>query len=373
MRYGRPFYFLIVLSFFVSVFLFSISSRVTISSSIFDLVLLLSLVLAFFRKPDFSRLFLRSCLLFLMGYFIYFYFYIQGFYVNFPVVFEFLRSSRHFVYLFLFYVLFLFVKDQEPLDFPYSHHQYLWKGLVFCYLAFYLFDVFILGNYRPTFIAENNYEIVSLILLSIFVFSGYFYSFLVFFVSVLSLSKSGILVYFFTFFMQSNLFKRYLIFLAPLGAFFLLIVFNVLILLRGAEDISEIDRFRFLVSFWEVFSRDGIRGFIFGFGIAAELPFYVCLEFDFYSVMNVRPEYCNSIIYHSFLMRILYDSGFLGLFLFLGVWYWLLIRAFGLYTGFVIVVILLISSLSVSAFSNSIVIWPLFYALYYRLKSFNLR
>ena len=248
--------------------------------------------------------------------------------------------------------------------------QFFLKFLLVSMALWYLYQILVLEYYRPRFYAENNFEIPGILILTA-VYLSYSklsrsWAFASIAVSFVSLSKSGIVeaAYFYlrTQFERLTAQRVLLLFVSCIVIFlggYLLILERM-----GRRTIMEVDRVIFLMNLYDVMAASSVGRVLFGHGVATVLPYWVCLEQKYYGQRNILTyAYCDASIFHSVLLRLVYEIGLVGLALFLFVWYYSLVKFLGVWLGRTAFVIAFLASLSVTGFSNSITIWPVFCAL----------
>ncbi|TLS80841.1 hypothetical protein FD722_17500 [Photobacterium damselae subsp. damselae] len=181
----------------------------------------------------------------------------------------------------------------------------------------------VLSGMRPGLFVENNFELMFLLLVTISyinVFgklSGkqYISLFLIFF---MSFSRSGIVCLLFFVFIRS-LKKINIKTIFSLILVFIISCFAVFIFLDriGSGGIESIDRFVFFKQFLYSVKDWGYSTYIFGEYILNPLPNSVCSTLSFYETLfsNYSQNICYSVIFHSFILRVIYDFGFSGLIL----------------------------------------------------------
>ena len=128
--------------------------------------------------------------------------------------------------------------------------------------------------------------------------------------------------------------------------------------LEGA-DFESIDRFVFLIALRNALDSSSTLQLLFGHGIGSLLPYKTCLELLPWSwKMHADGLFCSSSTLHSFFMRLIYDVGIIGSSIFLYCWFLVLGGCNNSRLRIVFFLIFSSSSLSISGFSNSIIIFP---------------
>lgn len=347
---------------------------------LFDLYIVLLLIWAVFHyvRVGIERETLRS----VAGVFLTFVFY-TIFYIILEqdfILFEYARSIRFLFYLAVF-IFISGVSKQVNLGRGQSDFSdFIRFGvlLVLLFFVLYVFKRFILGYARPWAFSENNFEMALVIILS----SGLMAViksesvvgskwWLMFFrigagvLAVLSFSKSALLAAIFMVlrsFKLNNILIVYAV--AVLFVISLVGIWIIFSLRVGDEGFASMDRFLFLMVFWDEWTSGPILSYIFGNGPAKELSENACGVLSFWVGSMFRGEsYCNAAIFHSFFIRIMYEYGLLVTVAFLAIWYRTLVSVYGRQLGLTFFGLICINSLSVSGFSNSIVLWPIFILL----------
>ncbi len=294
-----------------------------------------------------------------------------------------LQSVRYLVYMLAFVLFVSFAEsfgENRIYQSSVSDLKSFYFVFVCLFLVFYSIQILILSEDRPRLYSENNFEIPSLLLITAALLATYKSSLLPIdkrekisvvsslIVSVMSLSKSGAVESFAVIFNQLKKQKSPLLImsgLVALTAFGILIAYVVISRLDSGQSIQDIDRFRFFNYFISDFGQGSLVQKLFGHGPADALPFGTCKALSFWSESLFDGfAYCNAVIYHSLFLRIIYEYGILTCILFILFWFFILKRAFGFNLGIILFAIITIASTSVSGFSNSIIIWPIFSMLF---------
>lgn len=360
------YFYLSIIVYVLAILIYKYKGTATAASLIFDLFIVVSFFCTVLLYGGIMLLF--KCvfwlLLLVVALLLEYFFYSNITYIS---IFEFSRSFRFIFYLFVFlFFTFHFMSNDETYSTKrmgqYTSLYFLL--LVVMFLA-YCIQVIILHDRRPALFSENNFEIPALVVMMLISFKltgipkGILKKYLYLPISFLSLSRSGFLGAAFVFIFNRR-FAYTSILMVPLLIIFSVVFLYLIASSRGQLNFESLDRFRFFLFFLESFLDGRWYNYLFGYGISSELPKSICLSLDYYAVMNVRPEYCSSTIFHSFFMKVFYDFGILGALFFILVWFFLLKKLFGSKVGLMIFCVISISSLSVSGFSNSIIIWPIY-------------
>lgn len=284
------------------------------------------------------------------------------------VLYEYLRSFRVFFYLisFILAVNYVICTRHKPVD---VNEAGFVKFIVLLFLAVYLVKALVLGVARPWLFSENNFEMAMvMILIAITVYYNESRSNHVFYlisgagVAIISFSKSAILEAAALIGRQLKFKTMSSVIFAVIGGFAVIAtVLYVFSQRLGDDSIEEVDRFLFLTVFWQEYSMDGLFSMLFGYAPASNLTNTSCMILGFWvDSMFSSLNYCNSVIFHSFIMRLVYDFGLITSIAFVSAWWYLLGLIYGMRLSITLMAILLLSALSVSSFSNGIILFPVF-------------
>ncbi len=354
-----------------------IGGKATLVSPIFDLYILLIFIVV---SMSYGLFFSRKTMLILILTLFYFSIYVVRYYFfndfGYKNNYELVRSSRFIYYL----IMFIFISEVSinrtgtKVILQLTDFLNFSKLFFYTFLFSYIFQVVFLGVERPKLYSENNYEIPSLLILySIYLSIATkskidlprrsFVSLFVYAASLVSLSKSGVLEAMFVF-VKSRMKTISVVNISTFvmtSIISILTVYIIFNLRSSGNDFSEIDRMLFLNVFISVVSEFEFVEYLFGKGLAREMPLYSCIELKYWATaISEDFSYCNATVFHSFLLKSLYEFGVIGTLLFLSTWFYFLSRFYGLSLGISIFTIIFICSLSVTGFSNSIVIWVVF-------------
>ena len=261
----------------------------------------------------------------------------------------------------------------------------VYKFLLFAMSLSYFIQIMINGlGSRPFLIIENNYECALLIGLfvtnlsntNIALSTKYLpWNLLLIATIVMSQSRSAlitlVMVGAFTQ-MRTNLVRQKL-----LSLFVILFGSFVLILYtfgnRGTS-LQNIDRFKFLSLFLSDFADKSSLSKLLGTWIIKPLNAETCIQLRFYSSLqdNESLGSCYSVVFHSFVIRAVYDFGVLGATLIFFVFAKILLTRLDRDTAICLMVIAVSNSLSVSGINNVYVVLPMLTALLSR-KSIKIK
>jgi hypothetical protein len=353
--------------------LYLVKPSPTIASFVFDAYIIFGFVFIYVKgfRLFFGRSIHIPLLFVLLSCFIYLHYrYFSG--VVFQQVFEFLRSFRYILYAFIyFFVAHNYSKIRvfnEPALDDYVSSVLAQFFKIFCVVLLLVYvTTFLFSGSRPSLYSENNFEVPALIILLVIAGGNLSRAWNVVtgMIAILSLSRSGLLAYLYASYLHLEnssyrLLRFFGVTIVAITAIYYL--FSV----REIVSFEDIDRYKFLIIFINSYDELSLVNILIGHGLASELPVYTCMSMSYYSeLIHVNPAYCNSVIFHSFFMRVFYDTGLVGTFLLLFIWFFALIKIFDNKQALTIFGVLGIASLSVSGFGNSIILWPLFVHLYY--------
>lgn len=214
---------------------------------------------------------------------------------------------------------------------------------------------------RPAIWYENNYELIYLAICYIYYVSLGGRSgkiFLAFtFLVIISGSRSAVLSLFFcfiaTYIKEFGLKTVIGILLSPIILMIGLSVFYAR--LAPGDSIEDIDRVRFLMFFLDETYMWSFSDFFFGAKALTMLTNDTCYALRFYeNLFSFEGDgSCYSVILHSFILRVIFDHGILGLF-FVASFYWLLFKNNGVNSriNLCLIGVMFSSALSVSSFNN---------------------
>ena len=265
------------------------------------------------------------------------------------VIYDFLMIYKAFGYL----GIFLIFKRNELINIQTLYWLFLF--LCFATLLKYLSGVFFFSVPRPGLLYENNSELLLLIVLFFYLCSCHqkvqnnkvWFLLLLTIITVLSGSRSASLIVFATYLFSIRL--SFGSFLFGLCIFFSLILFQYFSRGFGLE---QIDRFRFLLDFWDIYSAGSFYTMFFGNEPITPLPNEVCVKYSFYESLLSKNNTCFSVVFHSLIMRSLFDHGIFWSFIIIFGYYRFISREisrnFAIYT----LIIAFLNGLSVSSYNS---------------------
>jgi hypothetical protein len=236
-------------------------------------------------------------------------------------------------------------------------------------LAVFFLKYFItvgLGLYdRPTVYFENNFELMILYALYLLRYSFTKQKYLHILallgaITVMSLSRSSLLMFgVLSLYVCWDSFKKTRVFILPIAGLFLGGVIYYIFSQRSGS-LEEVDRYKFFLIFLDHTKNWNFWEYLVGDERITPLGYYACQSLSFYkNLFSYSGDgTCYSVILHSFLLRVIIDHGFLGLFFILGSTLALLRKSgVRLDVSLVFIAVVVVNGLSVSSFNN------LFYAL----------
>jgi hypothetical protein len=272
---------------------------------------------------------------------------------------DFLLIYKSFIYLFFLSLL----VDKRLI--PFLTTCRLFDILLGIFFIKYTISVVLGLNSRPTVFVENNFELMLLYALYLLRYSvtkedSLQYLFIVGVITLMSLSRSSLLMYSaLALYVVYTSFKKTRVFIIP-GAMLFLGAIVYYIFSERNSSLESVDRYKFLMVFWDNVKDWNFLQWLVGAERISPLNEYAQRVMNYfirlYSYSKDGTAY--SVVLHSFLMRVIYDHGVLGLIFILYTTYTLLrINGVARQISFVFIVIVLINGLSVSSFNN------LFFAL----------
>lgn len=338
--------------FFISILAFisllSFQKFSPVPSQIFFEALLIFLLITYSKKLSLPRLFLSGVMLLYI---------FSGFFIALYNDHDTLDIIM--AYKFLFYMLFV----------PFINVHRLNTEAVVCFFKLILFIFALKYSYtlllslstRPVVFTENNYELIFLLFvyLSTNLVAGkvdFKITLLTVFIFLISGSRSSLFALILTLvilnlrsFRLKDIVFYILIFLLLIG---FIEIFNSRL---AGKSIEDIDRFRFLMLFIDEVKDFSISEILFGAKAITPLSPYTCNSLEYYNVLYSfsGDGSCYSVILHSFILRVLFDHGLLGL-LFIFIFYSYFGYRAGIPKRYILILnlVLLSTSLSISAYNN---------------------
>lgn len=263
-----------------------------------------------------------------------------------------------------FYVIPLtFYLNRRVFDLPKA--TTLVKFLIVMFLAKYSYSIAFDFDYklaqRPGIFFENNFELIFLIMLTYGLKDGFSRSFplwlaLLTITVIISGSRSSLLALL-TIYGSLYLTKFNIKAILMAFVFLLLVGATVAVFMqRMTGGIESIDRFMFLMIFLDEIQEWGVLNFIFGEFPITALSSMACAKLSLWekSLYSFSGDgSCYSVILHSYLLRVIFDHGVVGLiFLMLFVYKIFSIKGYSRKESLTFLGILMLSSVSVSAMNS---------------------
>jgi hypothetical protein len=254
-----------------------------------------------------------------------------------------------------------------------SHYlNLIFKVLLSLFLLKYLLWLAFSISSRPGVFVENNFELIFLLCIALTFHFKYrslnkFEYLALVAIFLLSGSRSGLLALLFA---LTVINVSHFDFRTVLKVFLLSIVGIAVVFVianrMGEGGIESIDRFVFLQSFIYSISDWEVINYLFGSQPITPLADVICNRLSYYETLfsQSKPGVCYSVILHSYILRLLFDHGLLGL-IFVFVSLWLILGASNVDGRFRISIIGIIgiNSLSVSGFNSIYIVLGIFIAM----------
>lgn len=269
-------------------------------------------------------------------------------------VLDFLLIYKCFVYLFFL----TFLVGKKFMSFMTTN-----RALVIIFSLFflkYLFAIVIAGHPRPILYMENNFELMfvyALYLIRYTVTKERYLWWLAFagIITILSLSRSSLLMYsVLVLFVIYDSFRKTRVFIIP-GAMAVLGIAVYMIFSARSDSLEDVDRYRFMLVWWSQVKDWDLFSWLVGAPRISRLSSDACSYMNYFRMMFSRSGdgTCYSVVLHSFLLRIVYDHGILGLVFVIYAVYQCLVKS-GIRKDVILVfiTIVIINGLSVSSFNN---------------------
>lgn len=284
-----------------------------------------------------------------------------------------------FTYISYSLILSVFLKDDHINDFLMIYKVFLylmvflslrlepfiriqWLYLIFVTILFSILLKYTIGKTfydikRPGLLYENNFELLLVNLLFFFLYYSYpaikkyalLFVLLIAFVTIASGSRSAALCLMMTLmFIYKGGFRKVII-ITPI--FIILLLYQIYS--RGL-NIEVIDRFNFLIHFISLYRNFSFFEFLFGSVPITALPSDVCAKFEFYKALfsDLDSLKCYSVVFHSFILRALFDHGLVGLISLFLIYHRVISKKMGSYFASYAVLLAVINGLSVSSLNS---------------------
>ena len=268
---------------------------------------------------------------------------------------DFLLIYKFFVYAILLSILF---KKQFVSETSFFH---FYKFLVAVFALKYFFVVFFKSS-RPTLFFENNFELMllSLVFYLYYVLKGKVslkHQVIISVIFLLAQSISGLLILVFVLGMVNikQILKKIHI---VIPGIILLGVGTIYVLkdrLGGELDFRNNDRFKFLTVFLNEIENWDFINYLFGASRITPLSEGACRKLGYWqSLFSYSGDgSCYSVVLHSYIFRVVFDHGFIGLLFICYFVYSIIIRSgFSRNDGLTVLGIVFINGISVSSFNS---------------------
>lgn len=278
--------------------------------------------------------------------------------------FDYLLAFKSFVYVFI--LSFFYNKK----GYSSSFISDILKFLLFAFLLKYFISRVLMGIERPSLFLENNFELLFLILLFNLEYTlngnkiHLFKTIALIFIFILSGSRSGILILAFFFLINYIEFDRKIIF-RILFIFLIFFAVVVIFIARGGSEsgyIERIDRFNFLMEFLYNIKDWDLYRYLVGSSAITPLNPISCHNLSYYQKLfsYSGDGSCYSVILHSYILRVVYDHGLIGL-SFILLFVYKAMKSYPIKSYLTVMGVILISGLSVSSFNSIFVTFALMF------------
>jgi hypothetical protein len=267
---------------------------------------------------------------------------------------DFLLIYKSFIYIFFL----TFLSGKSLMTFEGANRMFF-ISLALFFLK-YTFAILIRHADRPILYMENNFELMfvyALYLIRYVINKEKFLLLLGFvgLITILSLSRSSLLMYsVLVLFVIYDSFKKTRVFIIP-GAVLVLGVVVSMIFAQRSSSLEDVDRYRFMLVWWSQVKDWDFFQWMVGAPRISRLSEAACSYMSYFKMMfsYSGDGTCYSVVLHSFLLRVVYDHGILGLVFIIYACYNLLVRS-GIRKDvtWVFITIVIINGLSVSSFNN---------------------
>lgn len=274
-----------------------------------------------------------------------------------PTVADVIVSYKPFIYLII-----LSFSRPHPNSISVDTLEAVFKYLLLAFLFKYLYAQIVVGIPRPGLFTENNFELVFLMVMFIFLvqqgrLESRIWLPLLAIVVVVSGSRSGFLALIAALpwaYRRLSFNSIMMLILVPL------LLISVLLFLgsRIAElpDIDQVDRFVFMLHFLDEIQRFDLWNYLVGWAPMTPLSDATCSNLEFYKALFSagNDNVCYPVILHVFYFRSILDHGLLGL-VFLAAGFYTVLRSSGMSRWVAMGILLqgLINGLSVSGLANT--------------------
>ncbi len=264
------------------------------------------------------------------------------------------------IYKFFVYAIFLSILFKKQI----IHKQsfiYFYKFLFALYTIKYS-SITLLQRTRPTLFYENNFELMMLALMFYlyYVIKGKVsiqHQLLLATIFIFSKSISALLILLFVLGMinRKQIIKKIYIIIPGIV---LLAVAGIYVLkdrMDGKIDFTNHDRYKFLTVFLNETENWNFANYLFGASRITHLSESACRKLGYWDTLfsYSGDGTCYSVVLHSYLFRVIFDHGFVGLLFIVYFVYSIIIRSgYSRYDALTVVGIVFINGLSVSSFNS---------------------
>src|SRR5690554_492979 len=288
-------------------------------------------------------------------------------------LFDFIQAYKSFMY-----IPFLALASGKKV-FKANFIKNLFRFLLFCFLIKYIISFIGRFDKRPILFYENNYELIFLLLLFylnyLFQKKLNFLEFITLFAVIcISGSRSAILAFLIVFIFISMRNKKKVVFNSIIIIVILLTSAYVFINRLNNSSLENVDRYKFIMMFIHDTQEWPWWKFLTGAQRLTPMSDFVSKTLSYYqSLFSYKNNgTCYSVILHSFILRILFDHGIIGLlFLIAFIYKSLRISSFSILDSICFISIIAVTSLSVSALNNAFVMLGLL--IVYASKNYNVK
>ncbi|WP_461533208.1 hypothetical protein [Sinomicrobium sp.] len=269
---------------------------------------------------------------------------------------DFLLIYKFFIYA----VFFSFLVGKKFLN--QSWFVDFYRFLIAAFFVKYTLAMLVFHNPRPILFHENNYELMFLSLLFYLYYIlkkkvSFEHQLLLSVLFLMSGSKSGLLILLFVLCVVNFklLIKRIYIILPAFIALLLAVLAVFSNRMGGTLNFENTDRFRFLMVFAEETKSWGLSEILFGSSRITPLSAKGCGALAYYKDLfsYSGDGSCYSVIFHSYILRAVFDHGIIGLLLICAfVYYAVVLSGFKRKQALVVLGIALVNGLSVSSFNS---------------------
>lgn len=271
-------------------------------------------------------------------------------FINEMNLFDFLMGHK-----FIFYLLVLLLLNESKTG-SFNNFKSVYTIMLYCFLLKYGISIVLALYSRPIVFTENNFELMLILLCSIAKHEHIekitkVEAITIAVIFFLSGSRSGALCLMFVYLIYSI---KHLSLINIIALAVGVVGLQWVIMERmGSSGLAGIDRFFFLLQFIES-TRDWDIQWLFGSFIVEPLPTGVCSELTYYQKLFSKDGngVCYSAILHSFILRSIYDFGFIGLYLTVFIFYKIMKFHLSMIGAIAATGLVLVNGISVSSFNS---------------------